>query len=93
MYTQAMDTMGKDAKPKVVRSAEELAREEKFEARIAAGEFIEPKDAMPELQLDALIWRAFTSSVTESHGTKRAPLRITRGRVTPATGRHATDER
>jgi len=50
MYTQAMDTMGKDgaAKPKAVRSAEDIAREEAFEARIAAGEFIEPKDWMPE---------------------------------------------
>src|SRR5205085_146457 len=50
MYTQAMDTMRKDgaAKPKAVRSAEEAALEDRFEARIAAGEFIEPKDAMPE---------------------------------------------
>jgi ring-1,2-phenylacetyl-CoA epoxidase subunit PaaA len=50
MYTQAMDTMGKDgaSKPKPVRSAEEMAREDAFEARIANGEFIEPKDWMPE---------------------------------------------
>ncbi|HUR89153.1 MAG TPA: 1,2-phenylacetyl-CoA epoxidase subunit PaaA [Ramlibacter sp.] len=50
MYTQAMDTMGKDGagKPKAVRSAEDIAREEAFEARIANGEFIEPKDAMPD---------------------------------------------
>ena len=50
MYTQAMDTMGKDGvgKPKAVRSAADIALEEKFEARIAAGEFIEPKDAMPD---------------------------------------------
>src|SRR6187455_2311529 len=49
MYTQAMDTQGKDAEArKPVRSAEDAQREEKFEARIAAGEFIEPKDWMPE---------------------------------------------
>ncbi|HEY8050496.1 MAG TPA: 1,2-phenylacetyl-CoA epoxidase subunit PaaA [Ramlibacter sp.] len=51
MYTQAMDTMGKDggvAKPKPVRSAEDVAREDAFEARIAGGEFVEPKDWMPE---------------------------------------------
>ena len=49
MYTQAMDTMGKDAGArKPVRSAEEAQLEERFEARIAAGEFIEPKDWMPE---------------------------------------------
>jgi ring-1,2-phenylacetyl-CoA epoxidase subunit PaaA len=50
MYTQAMDTMGKEgvAKPKPVRSAEDAVREDAFEARIADGEFVEPKDWMPE---------------------------------------------
>jgi len=49
MYTQAMDTQGKDPESrKPVRSAEDLQREERFEARIAAGEFIEPKDWMPD---------------------------------------------
>jgi len=49
MYTQAMDTQGQepDAR-KPVRSAADLQREEQFEARIAAGEFVEPKDWMPE---------------------------------------------
>jgi ring-1,2-phenylacetyl-CoA epoxidase subunit PaaA len=50
MYTQAMDTMGKDRDdvPKVVRSAEELAHQRSFDARIDAGDFIEAKDWMPE---------------------------------------------
>ena len=50
MYTQAMDTMGKDRDdtPKVVRSAEEAAHQERFDARIDAGEFIEAKDWMPD---------------------------------------------
>src|SRR5438034_2429861 len=49
MYTQAMDTMGKDdGKPKAVRSAEEMKLQEKFDARVAAGDFIEAKDWMPE---------------------------------------------
>ncbi|MBV8037878.1 1,2-phenylacetyl-CoA epoxidase subunit PaaA [Roseateles sp.] len=48
MYTQAMDLMAREAKPKVVKSAEELAREEAFEARITAGDFIEAKDWMPD---------------------------------------------
>jgi len=48
MYTQAMDLMAREAKPKVVKSAEDLQREEAFEARIDAGEFIEAKDWMPE---------------------------------------------
>src|SRR5512138_1754941 len=49
MYTQAMDTQGKDGEARrPVRSAEDLQHEEAFEARIAAGEFVEPKDWMPE---------------------------------------------
>jgi ring-1,2-phenylacetyl-CoA epoxidase subunit PaaA len=50
MYTQAMDTMGKDRDdtPKVVRSAEEAAHQERFDTRIDAGEFIEAKDWMPD---------------------------------------------
>ena len=50
MYTQAMDTLGKDAeaKPRTVRCAEDLQKEEQFEARIDAGEFIEAKDWMPD---------------------------------------------
>ena len=50
MYTQAMDTMGKEAGDlkKPLRSAEDLANEERFEARIDAGDFIEAKDWMPE---------------------------------------------
>ncbi|MGZ5266568.1 MAG: Phenylacetic acid catabolic protein, partial [Caldimonas sp.] len=50
MYTQAMDTMGKDRVDSAVaiRSAEELALQEKFDARIDAGDFIEAKDWMPE---------------------------------------------
>jgi len=48
MYTQAMDTMAREAKVQVVKSPEEQAREVAFEARIDAGEFIEAKDWMPE---------------------------------------------
>ena len=50
MYTQAMDTMGKDRDdaPKAVRSAEEVEREAALRARIDAGDFIEAKDWMPE---------------------------------------------
>jgi ring-1,2-phenylacetyl-CoA epoxidase subunit PaaA len=48
MYTQAMDTMGKDGAAKAVRSADEMVQQERFDTRIDAGEFIEPKDWMPE---------------------------------------------
>jgi ring-1,2-phenylacetyl-CoA epoxidase subunit PaaA len=49
MYTQAMDTMGKDeGRGKAVRSADELRLQERFDERIDAGEFIEAKDWMPE---------------------------------------------
>jgi len=49
MYTQAMDTMGKDeAGGKPLRSADEMRLQERFDERIDAGEFIEPKDWMPD---------------------------------------------
>ena len=50
MYTQAMDTMGKDADEamKVIRSAEEMRLQEQFDAHIDAGDFIEAKDWMPD---------------------------------------------
>ncbi len=55
MYTQAMDTIGKDgnAEPKApLRSADDLLAEaplqQRFDAAIDAGDFIEAKDWMPE---------------------------------------------
>jgi ring-1,2-phenylacetyl-CoA epoxidase subunit PaaA len=50
MYTQAMDTMAREAKGKVQapKTPREQEREAAFEARIDAGEFIEAKDWMPE---------------------------------------------
>jgi len=48
MYTQAMDTMKPDAAQKPVRSAEEMQLQERFDARIDAGDFIEAKDWMPD---------------------------------------------
>jgi ring-1,2-phenylacetyl-CoA epoxidase subunit PaaA len=48
MYTQAMDTMGKDEAKKPVRSAEEAQLEARFDERIDAGDFIEAKDWMPD---------------------------------------------
>ena len=50
MYTQAMDTMAREAKGQVqpVKSAQDQQREAAFEARIDMGEFIEAKDWMPE---------------------------------------------
>jgi ring-1,2-phenylacetyl-CoA epoxidase subunit PaaA len=47
MYTQAMDTAPKEER-KAVRTAEEAVLEERFEARIDDGAFIEAKDWMPE---------------------------------------------
>ena len=50
MYTQAMDTMGKDCDdaPRAARSAEEAVLQARFDERIDAGDFIEAKDWMPE---------------------------------------------
>ncbi len=47
MYTQAMDTGPKEER-KNLRSAEEAVLEQRFEARIDDGDFIEAKDWMPE---------------------------------------------
>nr|MBA3478763.1 1,2-phenylacetyl-CoA epoxidase subunit A [Lautropia sp.] len=50
MYTQAMDTMGKEEGEArdSLRSADETALQVRFDERIDAGEFIEAKDWMPE---------------------------------------------
>ena len=49
MYTQAMDTAGKDDTARQpLRSAEEVRLMERFDARIDAGDFIEAKDWMPD---------------------------------------------
>ena len=47
MYTQAM-SVGPQETGAIIKSAEDAQREEAFEARIAAGDFIEAKDWMPE---------------------------------------------
>jgi ring-1,2-phenylacetyl-CoA epoxidase subunit PaaA len=47
MYTQAMSVGPQETSAKI-KSAEDAQREEAFEARIAAGDFIEAKDWMPE---------------------------------------------
>src|SRR3954466_12753480 len=51
MYTQAMDTMGRDGAPgdkPALRSADELAHQAAFDERIDEGAFIEAKDWMPD---------------------------------------------
>jgi ring-1,2-phenylacetyl-CoA epoxidase subunit PaaA len=50
MYTQAMDTMAREAAGKLekVLSADEQALQDRFDARIDAGDFIEAKDWMPD---------------------------------------------
>ena len=54
MYTQSMDTIGKDgstdadSRPKALRSTEEMLLQQRFDARIDDGDLIEAKDWMPE---------------------------------------------
>lgn len=48
MYTQAMSVGPQDAPSKKIKTVEEQQQEDAFEARIAAGDFIEAKDWMPE---------------------------------------------
>jgi ring-1,2-phenylacetyl-CoA epoxidase subunit PaaA len=57
MYTQAMDTMGKDRDdaPRPAGSPEDAARQIRFDERIDAGDFIEAKDWMPENYRKTLI--------------------------------------
>ncbi len=82
MYTQAMDTMAREAKTQVqaVKSAEEQAREAAFEARIEAGEFIEAKDWMPEHYRKTLVRQIsqhahseIVGMLPEGHWISRAP--------------------
>ena len=47
MYTQAMDTAPKEDRA-VIRNADEVVAEQRFEAALDADEFIEAKDWMPE---------------------------------------------
>ena len=49
MYTQAMDTLGQEAEAgQGLRSADEQVLQQRFDARIDAGDFIEAKDWMPD---------------------------------------------
>ena len=85
MYTQAMDLMAHEAKDTAklaqpLRSAEELAREAAFEARIDAGEFIEAKDWMPEHYRKTLVRQIsqhahseIVGMLPEGHWISRAP--------------------
>jgi ring-1,2-phenylacetyl-CoA epoxidase subunit PaaA len=81
MYTQAMDTMVKDGdKPKLVRSAEEMALQQRFDARIDAGDFIEPKDWLPDNYRKTLVRQIsqhahseIVGMLPEGHWISRAP--------------------
>ena len=82
MYTQAMDTVGKDAAeaPKALRSTEELALQQRFDARIDAGEFIEAKDWMPDnyrktltRQISQHAHSEFVGMLPEGNWISRAP--------------------
>jgi ring-1,2-phenylacetyl-CoA epoxidase subunit PaaA len=48
MYTQAMDTMGREAEDKGPRGLEDVQLQQRFDATIDDGGFIEAKDWMPE---------------------------------------------
>jgi ring-1,2-phenylacetyl-CoA epoxidase subunit PaaA len=81
MYTQAMDTMGReDGSPKAVRSAEEAQLEARFDARIDDGGFIEAKDWMPAHYRKTLVRQIsqhahseIVGMLPEGHWITRAP--------------------
>jgi ring-1,2-phenylacetyl-CoA epoxidase subunit PaaA len=55
MYTQAMDTAGKERSDGAEQHPADPALSERFEARIDEGDFIEPKDWMPETYRKTLL--------------------------------------
>jgi len=48
MYTQAIDLPSKQHEPETPSSEQQAAYQAEFDARLARGEVIEPKDWMPE---------------------------------------------
>ena len=80
-----LDTAGKDAadapeRPKTLRSADALALQARFDARIDAGEFIEAKDWMPEnyrktltRQISQHAHSEIVGMLPEGHWIARAP--------------------
>ena len=86
MYTQSMDTLSAEDKAieaasKVkLRSADELQSQERFDARIDAGDFIEAKDWMPEHYRKTLVRQIsqhahseFVGMLPEGNWISRAP--------------------
>ena len=82
MYTQAMDTMGQEMSeaPKALRSTEELALQQRFDARIDDGDFIEAKDWMPDdyrrtlvRQISQHAHSEIVGMLPEGHWIGRAP--------------------
>ncbi|MEO5698403.1 MAG: 1,2-phenylacetyl-CoA epoxidase subunit PaaA [Burkholderiaceae bacterium] len=80
MYTQAMDTIGKDEAPQPLRSDEEARHQRDFDTRIDAGEFIEAKDWMPEHYRKTLVRQIsqhahseIVGMLPEGHWISRAP--------------------
>ena len=82
MYTQAMDTAGKEdgLEGKPLRSAQEMQLQERFDARIDAGDFIEAKDWMPDnyrktltRQISQHAHSEIVGMLPEGHWISRAP--------------------
>jgi ring-1,2-phenylacetyl-CoA epoxidase subunit PaaA len=86
MYTQSMDTMSAEdkaleaASKAKLRSADELQLQERFDARIDAGDFIEAKDWMPEHYRKTLVRQIsqhahseFVGMLPEGNWISRAP--------------------
>jgi ring-1,2-phenylacetyl-CoA epoxidase subunit PaaA len=86
MYTQSMDTLSAEdrameaATKAKLRSADELQLQERFDARIDAGDFIEAKDWMPEHYRKTLVRQIsqhahseFVGMLPEGNWISRAP--------------------
>jgi ring-1,2-phenylacetyl-CoA epoxidase subunit PaaA len=86
MYTQSMDTLSAEdtameaASKAKLRSADELQSQQRFDARIDAGDFIEAKDWMPEHYRKTLVRQIsqhahseFVGMLPEGNWISRAP--------------------
>jgi ring-1,2-phenylacetyl-CoA epoxidase subunit PaaA len=80
MYTQAMDVAPQPDGPEEVRTLDEARQEERFEARLDVGAFIEAKDWMPEHYRKTLVRQIsqhahseIVGMLPESNWVTRAP--------------------
>ena len=76
MYTQGLDSLGKDALH--VASTDSVSLEARFQARVDAEDKIEPKDWMPEAYRHTLIRQISQHAHSEIVGIDNQQTRVVR---------------